>query len=239
MCFICSGRNRKVFEMLYEMISKVGDEFVFYEDLLLLLDMVVFGGIKSDLLLLDYELHWKSIDFIYNLFESNKLAIPVIMIGGPELPVDAQVGKWISENEFRYDTQNLHYLIPLFRKIFSAEKSDELKKLMPDSKKTSAASNELRLRERPLRNLMESFRKNADMPPSIYNLLIFLYKRHGKEVSIDEILSYLNQNHSSGMFCRKSAYSYIARLRKCIKSSPFCDIELMRTRTGYYKLFLR
>lgn len=236
---MCSGRNQKVFEMLYEMISEAGDEFVFYEDLLRLLDMVVFGGAKSDMLLLDYELHRKSVDFVYNLLESTKLKIPVIMIGGPEVSSDVQIAKWVSENEFRYDIQNLHYLLPLFKKIYSAEKSDALKKLISDSSKTSADFSELKLREKPARNLMETFRKNTDMPPSIYNLLIFLYKRHGKEVSIDEILGHLEQSHESGKFCRESAYSYIARLRKCIKTSPFCDIELMRTRTGYYKLFLR
>lgn len=237
--FMCSGRNQKVFEMLYEMISETGDEFVFFEDLLRLLDTVVFGGAKSELLLLDYDMHRKSLDFVYNLLELTKLKIPVIMIGGPELSADAQIGRWVSENELRYDIQNLHYLIPRFRKIYSAENSDELKTLMIKSKENSGNFSDLKLRDKPARNFMEAFRKNTDMPPSIYNLLVFLYKRHGKEVSIDEILGHLNETKQSGAFCRESAYSYIARLRKCIKTSPFCDIELMRTRTGYYKLFLR
>ncbi|MBQ8013274.1 MAG: hypothetical protein IJ257_02605 [Treponema sp.] len=240
MRFVCSGVNKKVFEFLYEEIYEDGDTLTYSPDILSLLRDLFFEKFYADIIFLEHENHKSFLDFIYYLLNSKDLKIPLIVIGNPEMDEQRRLGYWISENEFQYDVQNLHLLIPLFRKISSALESEVIKNLIckPAEPLTADKLSKKIYENTKKKSNLELFRGKNELPPSVYNLLLFLYKNRAREVSIEEIEMQLNIECKSKKIRKNAAYAYISRLRKCMKASPACELRLLRTRTGYYKLFL-
>jgi len=97
---------------------------------------------------------------------------------------------------------------------------------------------ELRLASRE-ENPIEEMHKKSILPPSIYNLLSFLYKNRLREISLDEIEKHLHVESDSDKIRKNTVYAYIARARNCIEREPLCQLQLLRTRKGYYRLIHR
>lgn len=244
MCFVCSGKDRRLFDALYLRVAGQGDGFVFCEDGLSLLRTMLFDSVPADVILLDYDLYKGFADFIFNLLDSKRLKIPLILIGGTDERGNALVSHWISENEFQYDVQDFHSMIPVFLKIAEALESDEVRLLLAQngSAETCAGGvNETapQTAKSAKRNMLADFRMENPCAPSVYKLLSFLYKNRRREISIEEIARHLNLSCGTEVARRNSVYSYISRLRKCLADTPMCAFELLRTRTGYYRLLMR
>ena len=240
MHFLCCGKCKKVFEILYQGIAEGGDSFSFYEDGLSLINKAMIEKSESGLIFMDYDLYKGFVNLIYDVLNSKNLKIPVILIGDPKRDVTERMNYWVSINEFKYGIQTLHLQAPLFKRISEALESPEIKELIFKGERTEHISSAI-ARE-PVKsnrkNLLISFRKKTILPPSIYNLLAFLYKNRCREVSVDEIAAYMKIGTKTEKSRRNAVYAYIARLRKCIGTNPTCSVEVLRTRTGYYKLFL-
>ena len=240
MLYIFSASGRKKCELLFSTFSDESDEFMFCKDGLSLLDSVIFGDRRADLIFLDCLLYRNFSDFIYNLLKSKNIRIPIIMFGGENSDSDRRIQNWIAENEIRYDIQNLHLLIPVFTRIDAALRSENVRVMLEEKESRFEDDKErLHLRSKKKQaDLIEDFRKKTDLPPSIHNLLAFLYKNNARDVSIEEIMRHLNISLKSDKSGRNIVYAYIARLRKCIDNTPLCSLEILRTRTGYYRLLL-
>ena len=241
MHFLCSGKCKKVFEMLYRRVYNGGDKFSFFEDGLSLIREVLNEKNEISIIFMDYDLYKGFTDVIYDILRSKNLKIPIILIGDPKRKCSERMNFWLAINEFQYDIQTLHLMTPLFKKITEALECTEIKKLIFETEKSGdIPSMELSPPVKTVRkNVLEPFRKDANLPPSIYNLLAFLFKRRCHEVSVDEIARYMNINGSDEKSRKNAVYAYIAKLRKCIDGNPRCSLEVLRTRRGYYKLVVQ
>ena len=235
MHYLCSGKCKKVFEMLYQSFSNENDDFSFFEDGLALVRKAMSRTSEDDdMILLDYDLYKGFSDVIYEVLNSKQLKIPLISIGEPERNETERVSWWISINELKYDVQTFHTLVPVLKKISASLEDIDFHGI---SENQTAAVPALPLK--PVkRNFIEDFRKNNALPPSIYNLLAFLYKNRSHEISIDDIVEHLNIKGNNEKEKKNEAYAYSSRLRKFIDGTTSCKVELLRTRTGYYRLFL-
>ena len=225
MRFVCLGRNQKFFEFLCQMICGEEDKFVFFADGLSLLRDIFLGFLAADLILLDWDFYKEFSDFIFGLFESKNLKIPMIFIGG-ELVGSGRICHWFSINEFQYDIQSLHPMIPTFQKIDAALESDEVKNLLSEKKFGES-------------DIVELCRRGMILPPSVLKFFSFLWRNRRREVSLEEIARKLNLASLSEKSKKNAVYSYIARLRKYIKKISACELEIVRTRTGFYRLMER
>ena len=242
MHYLCSGKCKKVFEMLYQSFSNEKDLFNFYEDGLALMQSAVSRTSEESMILLDYELYKGFSDVIYDVLKARQLKTPVLLIGEPGRNERERVNRWISINELKYDVQNFHLLVPLLKKISSAVENlkipSESHSAVPAAAAVPAVSSATAIPLKTVqRNFMAAFRKNASIPPSIYNLLDFLYKNRNRDVSIDEIADHMKIHGSTEKERKNTAYAYISRLRKAIASPDGCQVDVMRIRTGYYRLF--
>ena len=241
MHFLSSGKCKKVFEMLYRRVYNGGDKFSFFEDGLSLIREVLNEKNEAAIIFMDYDLYKGFTDVIYDILKSKNLKIPIILIGDPKRKTTERMNFWVAVNEFQYDIQTLHLMTTLFKKITEALECSEIKKLIFETDNTG--ENSVLELSPPVKtvkkNVLEPFRKDANLPPSIYNLLAFLFKRRCREVSVDEIASYMNINGTDEKSRKNAVYAYIAKLRKCIDCTPRCKLEVLRTRRGYYKLVLR
>lgn len=221
--------------MLYQSFSNENDDFSFFEDGLALVRKAMSRTSEDDdMILLDYDLYKGFSDVIYEVLNSKQLKIPLISIGEPERNETERVSWWISINELKYDVQTFHTLVPVLKKISASLEDIDFHGI---SENQTAAVPALPLK--PVkRNFIEDFRKNNALPPSIYNLLAFLYKNRSHEISIDDIVEHLNIKGNNEKEKKNAAYAYISRLRKFIDGTTSCKVELLRTRTGYYRLFL-
>lgn len=238
MRIVCSGNNKKVFETLFHLIGKSDDVFGFFKDGLLLLKSIVYDSKLPDLIILEYETYRNFTDFIYNVLKAKKLIIPVILIGIPELKSEALACHWLAENEYLYDVHNLHPMIPLFRKIADALDLSELKSLHTEDY-VCDLFHSFENHDEAIQSPMEHFRQNKSFSPVIFNLLDYMYKNRSREVSLSEIGDLLNINTADEKRRKNIVYSYIARLRKNMNEKSVRGLKVLRTRTGYYKLFLR
>lgn len=240
MLFLCSGKCKKLFEILYRQISVGCDKFNFYEDGMNLICAAIKEKSDSALILVDYELYKGFIDTIYDILKSQNLKIPLILIDDPRHDTSERVNYWISINEFKYDIQTLHLLAPLFTKISEALELPAIKKLILEysQDETPELVNFVPAKTCNL-NLLSDFPQKNCLTPTIYSLLSFFYQNRCREVSIDEIASYMGINAQNDKSRRNAVYAYLARLRKFIERDSLGQVELLRTRTGYYKLFLR
>lgn len=188
---------------------------------------------------MEYEVYKGFVDTIYDILKSQNLKIPLILIDEPKRESSERVNYWISINEFKYDIQTLHLLAPLFTKISEALEVLEIKELMVDC--FQAENSKLRSLM-PAKscnlNFLSIFRHKNCLSPTIYNLFFFLYQNRCREVSVDEIASYMGINTQNDKSRRNTVYAYLARLRKFIETDSLIHVELLRTRIGYYKLFL-
>lgn len=236
MFFACSGKTRGEFEELCKKICGKGDSVVFYASGLELLQKIVVNPRRTDLILLDYEFYKGFANLIFDVLKSRDIKIPVIMIGKTLANKKLCTEVWIAENEFRYDVQNFHMLRPVLDRISLAFSSIEEK--MPDEISPSLKTEDLRLASRE-ENPIEEMHKKSILPPSIYNLLSFLYKNRLREISLDEIEKHLHVESESDKIRKNTVYAYIARARNCIEREPLCQLQLLRTRKGYYRLIHR
>ena len=239
MHFLCTGKCKKVFEILYRRVFTTKDEFSFCNDGLSLIQTVLTEKNEDSIIFMDYDLYRNFTELIYDIFRSKQLKIPLILVGDPKRNAVERMNYWVSINEFQYEIQTLHLMAPLFRRITDCLESPEVKKLIFEGDELES-SPELALPVKAVRqNILECFRKSNKMPPSIYNLLVFLFKHRCREVSVDEIASYMNISGESEKSRKNAVYAYIAKLRRFIDCTPRCSLEILRTRTGYYKLLLR
>ena len=240
--FISSGRTKSSFELLYQKIAQDGDSLSFYENGMTLLREMSLSletdsapdAMPKSLLLLDYALYKGFSDFIFDFLRLKNILIPIVLINPFAHASDMLPLQWISENEFQYDYPNLHALYPILKKINDALKDTEIVRAFEntpfalESEKTAPA----------VKNPIERMQNHAHLSPSVYNLLNFFYKNRRREISITEIETHLRIASDCPKARKNAAYSYIARLRKCIGSAPSCSLKVLRTRSGHYKLLL-
>ena len=236
MFIACSGQNQKMFGFLHRIFSDKNDVFVFCSDGLNLLQKLIFEKAQVDLILLEYNFYKSFSDLIFNLLESKNLKIPIIFIGESNYNKSERLKRWIAENEFQYNIQNLHLLLPIFNKINAALDDEDVKNLFMNAKDTT--NYEFLPVKSPKKNLLENLRKKVNFSPAVYNLLSFLYKNRCREVSLEEIVCCLNLSAEAEKNRKNAAYSYISRLRKSLENVSLCTIKLIRTRVGYYRLIL-
>ena len=186
---------------------------------------------------MDYDLYRNFTELIYDILNSKNLKIPLILVGDPKRNAVERMNYWVSINEFRYNIQTLHLMSPLFQKITEELDSPDLRNLIFGNDVSETALELEAPVKNSRKNVLESFRKSNNLPPSIYNLLVFLFKNRSREVSVDEIARYMNISGENEKSRKNAVYAYISRLRKFIDCTPKCAIELRRTRTGYYRLF--
>ena len=248
MCYVCSGQNKKIFELLYKRFATETDTFVYFDSGMDLLSSLTSGAVHADILLLDFTVYKSFCDFIYDFLKSRNLKIPIILLGKFLTSEKNLPARWISENEFRYETQTLHTLAPVLKKINNAlsdeaieryfsryRYSDEANSLWFE--KIAAAGEKQKITKS--KNLIEFVRRKTNLPPSVFNLFKFLYKNRRREVSIEEIEKVMNITSKCEKIKKNAAYAYISRLRKSIEKLPEDIIELVRTRKGYYKLIVK
>lgn len=241
MRIVCSGRSRRWFKNLYQKICGDKDSFLFFGSALALLHKLISETVRADVLLLDYDLYHGFAGLFFEMLRSGDLEIPILLVGHGR--TSDRVQGWLCENELHYDTQTMHRVIPLLQKINEALESGGMDDLFlsADGDEMRACSFErARLQASPQKmNPIEQLRRKTDLPPSSYNLLKFMYKNRRREISIEEIETHIQIEGGSDAARKNTAYSYISRLRKCIEKSPRCEMEIIRTRKGFYRLFLR
>ncbi|WP_294429768.1 hypothetical protein [uncultured Treponema sp.] len=247
MRFLCSGRERKPFEVLCGLLSDERVSLDFCEDGLSLLQKVILGAHHPDVIILDYALYKGFSELIFNLLASKNLIIPVLLFGEKVQGKDAMIANWISDNELHFNNQTFHDKILLFNKISLALQNDELKSLLytPPLLKNdfedlpaSLPSEKLIVKSKR-ENLLEHVLNKNSFSPSVFHLLSFMYKNRRREVSIDEISSCLDLSGKSEKSRKNVTYAYISRLRKSLMKIPLCPLCLVRPRTGFYRLILK
>lgn len=239
MHFLCTGKCKKVFELLYQKVFSGDDSFCFCDDGLCLIQAVLNADTDDAMIFMDYDLYKGFSGLFYDILKSRTLKIPLILVGDPVRNAVERMNYWVSINEFRYDVQNLHLMIPLFKKITATMDSPDLKSLVFAEAEKLPVLELAPFTKSCRQNVLEAFRKDNKLPSSIYNLLAFLFKHRSREVSVEEIVLYMNISGDSEKSKRNAVYAYISKLRRIIDCAPHCTIELLRTRRGYYKLFLR
>lgn len=237
MHFLCTGKCKKVFEILYRRVFTTEDKFSFCKDGLSLVQEVLHEKNEDSIIFMDYDLYRNFTELIYDILNSKNLKIPLILVGDPKRNAVERMNYWVSINEFRYNIQTLHLMSPLFQKITEELDSPDLRNLIFGNDVSETALELEAPVKNSRKNVLESFRKSNNLPPSIYNLLVFLFKNRSREVSVDEIARYMNISGENEKSRKNAVYAYISRLRKFIDCTPKCAIELRRTRTGYYRLF--
>ena len=225
MRYICSGKSKKFFDILYGRIGEEGDSIRYCENSLILLRELVLDECSADMIFLEYEENKGFSDLIFNLLDSKNLKIPLILLCDYAKSEKERVNFWLSENEFKYDSPFLHPLIPIFRKISAAMECDDLKYFYSNNDEKDS--------------LLEKIRQTNKLPPVAYNLLSFLYKNNDRDISIREIEKKLHISAESEKIRKNVVYAYLSKLRKCFEEIPRCTMELVRTRKGFYRLFLR
>lgn len=228
MCFVCSGRKRNTFELLYQEVSSSDDVFIFYESGLSLLKDLICKNISADLLLLEYSLYQGFSDFFYDVLLAKNMKIPIILIGNPFLKRKSLAQRWISENELYYDVQTFHTLRHILQRITEALGLEMIHRLFFEEAAESSAPKKA--------NLVEIIRKKTALTPVVSNLLNFFYKNRRREISIREIENLLHIAAKSEKIRKNVVYAYISKLRKCVETVSFCSIEIVRTRKGFYQL---
>ncbi len=239
MKFVFAGKSRGLFELLKFGICDESDSILFFEDGLTLLRNLIFKEVTADLLILENSLYKGFADCFYSVLDSRNMKIPLILLGDSGVAKGNRLSKWISENEFQYDIQNLHEYVPVFNKINLLLESQEFKKLLENSGEKKFIPEEKSLVRNNKANPVDNLRRRANLSPAVCNLLQYLYKNRCREVSIDELERQISINAESEKNGKNVIYAYISRLRKSIDSVPLCTMEILRTRTGHYKLLLR
>ncbi|MBQ9206836.1 MAG: helix-turn-helix domain-containing protein [Treponema sp.] len=237
MCFVCSGRSRNAFKILFQKISDTRDGFVFYDTGLSLLKGLSSCNSSDTLIMLDYDLYKGFSDFIFDFLRVKQLKIPMILIGNPLRDARNSPERWICENELQYDVQTLHTLQPLLKKISCQFETEEIQSLFKNICPVSENSPPTLLKtESEKINPVEMLRRSVDLPPSIFHIFSYFYKNRRREVSLIEIENLLALKSDSSVVRKNSAYSYISRLRKYMENSATCTFRLIRTQKGFYQL---
>ena len=239
MRFVCSGRNRNSFKLLYDKVSDEGDGFFFYEKGLELLNSLSSIDGADALIFLDEEIYKGFLGFVYDFLRVKDWKIPILMIGETIFSETHRAEKWVAENEFQYDIQTLHLLVPVLRKISSALDCHEFRKNFV-TKNTMLFERVNPVETQKIRknnlNPVESLRRALNLPPTVFNLFHFLFVNRCREVGVEEIEKLLQLKVQSEKTRKNSAYSYISRLKKCIEKVQNFNFRVIRTRKGFYKL---
>ncbi|WP_407427100.1 hypothetical protein [Treponema sp.] len=241
MCFIFSGKDKKFCEHLYEQIADIDDAYFFFENGLDLLKNITGLILKCDILFLDYEMYKDYAGFIYDIFCSKNLILPIILLGDKRISAGLRVARWVSENEFYYNVQTLHTMLPVFNKINDALNSCSLEHtvepvIMPEVKDKKS------LETFPdNNNLVEKINQELHLNYSMLKLLNLFHERYDTDVSIEEILLSLSIQSDSEKENKNLTYAYISRLRKHLKLSSYAqlkNVQICRSGKGFYRMIM-
>ena len=229
MKFVCAGKNKVLFERLYSEIFEIGDSFYYYEDGLELLNDLSSQRISPDLVLLEQKLYKSFLPLFYEVLKSKEVKIPLILLGVHTPNGENQVPLWISENEFQYDIQTMHTMIPILKKI--DEKSAILWKKADSLEKSS-------FKESISEDFIENFSRKNSLTPAISSLLSFFCENKFRDVSLEEIEEKVTLLSNTDLSRKNVAYANISRLRKNLNKIPKCPLDLIRTKKGCYRLII-
>ena len=223
-CFVCSGKNERIFKRLYEEISEENDRFYFYESALDLIKDVTLKNIAADLILLEYKIFKGFSEMLYMILKGQSIKLPVILLDFRRA-IQNSVVKWVSENEFVLEMQVSDKIIEILKKIEAFILAENIFDDFPDNEQ----KNPPKEKQIPL--------KTFDLPPATNNLLSYFYQNRSREISLEEIENFLNIKTKSKLMRRNVAYSYISRLRKNCDSG--CQkMKIIRPRKGFYQLLI-
>ena len=247
MNFICSGRNENFYKLLFQKTAEASDDFFYYEEGLKLLQEILADRINYDIIILDWELYKGFSDLIYSILNSREKKIPILLVGDKEVSQNERVCNWLSENEIQYDNAFFEKMIPLFKKISANLECEDLKDLLNEEASQSEIIPLKRPNENPSIQSMENsitqfpddFFETNRFSTSDRNLFNLFYSNQSREISLEEIGRHLNINAENEKSWRNQTYVYISRLRQTIKNSNKRKVKILRTRKGFYKLFLR
>ena len=225
--------------LFFQAFAEKSDSFTFCETGLILLNTVLENKTGFDLIIQEYELYKNFSSLIYDIFRSKRIKIPIIAVGDKKLSPDDFETFWISRNEYELDIQSLHSLLPLFKKISTCLGQAEIKNIFYDTSFSAPFFSELSVLKQNRQSFMDYINKNTCFPPSAVNLLTFLYENRYREVSIEEIIIYLNIRAANDRSSHNSAYCYLSRLRKMIDRAPQCPVIIRRTKKGFYRLIVK
>ena len=229
MFFLCSGRSEGLFKILFDKISQKSDSYFFCKNGLSLLNELLLSKSVVDLIILEWEPYRTFADVIFNVLESRNMKIPLILIGKKESNCDKRLSDWISLNELKYDMQLPELFYQILERISSV--IDLLDMRDDDEAPVPLKS--------PGKNAIEFFATRNPLSPALVKLFTYMYKNRLREVSLSEIASFMKIQGTDATAVKNATYSYISRLRKCIEKTYSCGVKVTRTRSGYYKLFLR
>lgn len=220
-------------------------------------DYLIAENRKIDLIICDYKLHSATFNLYPHLKEifkkSNKIT-PAIFYNDPNFDDNNRVQKWIEQNIIAFeDKQDFDYLIPNLQKLNDilclpdiATNVSLLKHSLPNDVSTEKKQSNDKTSVADKTIDINLYRRQTGMPPTMFKLFKFMYEHLNQEISVKQLaqeISKDNKNSFPFLFQKKekeikeaTIYSYISRLKKYIEKSDYINIEIVRIRTGFYKM---
>lgn len=244
MKFLFSGYENDILNQLAKRVCSENDEFTFYDDPLEMMADLLEASPHLKILILDYYFYRYFKKYLFKILIDAGMRVPIVFYNDPDVDPRCRELRWLSENELEYECMGTEPYIRLFEKLDVILRDfdfSQCQKKLPQKKNyIDGEFAERRALDRMDDKILTEAQKAqilSDLPPSmaaLFSLLNDAADEKNREVSIDEILQKLAITEQDRIQRNNIAYSYIARLRKCMRMNP--NVKIIRTQKGFYKL---
>ena len=229
-------------ELCKLMIKRLENDTVqcfFQDDWIKLHDSIYNSMEVPDLFICDFALLAGDYFNIFRFLETAGCSAPVIYYNDP-IPADEdRVEYWITQNKNHYKSQIKSELIPELNKINEFIKDPEIRKHIALLQPAIPVGTENLVDSTKYREIdLVAFRRRNNLPPSIYNLLVFMYNNRARPMTLKELSKVTFQGNKNSLKKEASVYSYISRLKKSIKNDKFTDMSILCSGNGNYELLV-
>ena len=196
-------------------------------------DDLLNGSVDYDLLVCDFKALQMSIFNVYDFLQERSVILPIVFYNDPFPSREDRVAYWLMQNERLYDGESLRSLIPVLEKLNQIIESDDVHpyvSLLQPPLPTPGSEAEAAGGHRALD--LRLFRKRNRLQPGLFKLFKIFYENQQQELSLKELSKRMWGTSSKG----NTVYSYISRLRKCIKNDYLVRIDIERTAPGCYEM---